>query len=504
MILSAQTDNELLKTKISLSQNEANIQSILEEITNKYSIAFSYDPAEIDVTKKVKLSNKLLDLNNLLIEMFRNTGITYKVYAKVVILKLEKEPITKKKKITISGIIKDSESFETLVGSTVYSINNKTGEITNQYGFYSITIPEGDNKIRFSYIGYEPTEIDTFLQNDTRLDVVLKPTNVSLFEVIITYRQNKISDFKQGFSRIEMESVKALPSLFGETDVIKNVLLLPDVNSTAEFGGGMQVRGGSWDQNLMLLDDAVVYNSNHLFGIYSTYNPDIIKDLKFYKDGIPASYGGRASSVMDVTLKEGNLKTYHIDCGLGLISGRIAIEAPIIEDKSSFVFAARRSLFEPYMRFINNDNAQNVRPYFYDIDINAKINYILNPNNRLYLSFYSGYDNINIINSQDLNYGNITTTLRYNHIYNDRLFSNISLIFSNYKMFINTERNSSQDTVAWTANLGLEHYEFKNDYTYTLQKHKIKFGYQSIFYIFHPGEENVTAWTKLSASKSKR
>ena len=236
----------------------------------------------------------------------------------------------------------------------------------------------------------------------------------------------------------------------------------------------------------MLLDEAVVYNSNHLFGLYSTYNPDIIKDIKFYKDGIPASYGGRVSSVIDVTQKEGDMKSYHADCGLGLISGRIAIDGPVINDKSSFVVAARRSLFEPYMKYINNENAKNVRPYFYDI--NSKINYIFNQNNRLYLSCYVGFDQLTVLKQEDMDYGNVTGTLRFNDIFNDKLFSNTSLIFSKYNMSVNTS-NNSLDTVSWQVELGLEHYEFKNDFVYILQKHKIKFGVQSIFYTFHPGED---------------
>jgi hypothetical protein len=194
------------------------------------------------------------------------------------------------------------------------------------------------------------------------------------------------------------------------------------------------------------------------------------------------------------------MKSYHVDCGLGIISGRIAIDGPIINDKSSFVIAARRSLFEPYMKYVNNENAQNVRPYFYDI--NSKVNYIFNQNNRLYLSCYVGHDNLNVINSQDMDYGNITGTLRFNHIFNDKLFSNTSLIFSKYNMSVNTS-NTSQDTISWKAKLGLEHYEFKNNFVYILQKHKIEFGIQSIFYTFHPGEEipaegNILPTTKVA------
>lgn len=489
----AQTGNDLLKTRITLDNEKTTIQAFLDEITKKYAIVFSYDPIEIDLTRMVKLSYTSADLDHVLSDIFRNTDIEFKVHANVIILRKVKRVSQKKKKITISGIIKDSKSSETLVGASVYCVEEKIGDMANPYGFFSLTIPDGKTKIQFSFIGYETKVLDTLLENNLRIDIELNPIIIELNEVVVLDKQNKLSDFKQSFSRIDMNSVKSLPSLFGQTDVLKNVLLMPGVNSTAELGGNFQVRGGSWDQNLMLLDEGVVYNSNHLFGLYSTYNPDIIKDIKFYKGGIPASYGGRVSSVMDVTQKEGNLKTYHVDAGLGLISGRLAIEGPVIKDKSSFVVAARRSLFEPYMKYVNNDNARNVRPYFYDI--NSKVNYIINQNNRLYLSCYLGADQIAVLKQENMDYGNITGTIRFNHLFNDKLFSNTSVIFSKYNMVV----NNTQDSISWKGKLGLEHYEFKSDFVYTLHQHKIKFGIQSIFYTFHQNEQAIKEDNSLSS-----
>jgi hypothetical protein len=490
--INAQNSGDLLKTQITLERNEATVQAFLDEISNKYSIVFSYEPSEIELNKIVKLPAVSMVLVDILTEIFKNTSITFVVHSNVIVLRKIKTE-KPKKKITISGIIKDLNSAESLVGSTIFAIEAKAGEIANQYGFYSLTLPEGRNRIQFSCIGYETMIIDTLIKSNLRYDVELNPANIQLNEVIVTEKVNKLYDFKQGFNRIEMKSVKSLPSLFGETDVIKNVLLLPGVNTTSELGGNFQVRGGSWDQNLMLLDEAIVYNSNHLFGLYSTYNPDMIKDIKFYKSSISASYGGRVSSVMDVTQKDGNMKSYHIDGGLGIISGRIAVEGPIEKDKSSFIIAARRSIFEPYMKYVDNENAKDLRPYFYDI--NSKFNYIFNQNNRLYLSCYYGADQMSVIDEQNQQYGNITGTLRFNHIFNDRLFSNTSLIFSSYKMAVD---NKSDDTLKWAANMGLEHYEFKNDFVYSLLRHNFKFGLQSIFYTFHPGERIPDAINKYT------
>lgn len=485
----AQMNDELLNKTIKINNENWTIQSLLNEITKKYNIVFSYEPPEIPLQKEVKLPIGEMLLKEVLNVAFKNSGIQYVVQSRVIILgkNIVNPPGERKSRHSISGIIKDSISSETLIGAIVYINTLKTGGATNAYGFYSLTLPEGRHQFQISCVGYETQIRDTILKENTRMDIRLKPQVYELNEVIIKDKRNIFKDFQQGISRIEIKTVKELPSLFGEADLLRNIQLLPGVVSMAEVGGDFQVRGGSWDQNLMLLDEAIVYNSNHLYGVFSTFNPDIVKNIKFYKGGIPASYGGRISSVMDVTQKEGDMRSFHVSARLGLITSGLTVEGPVKKDKSSFIVAARRSLFEPYLKFVNNENAKDTRPYFYDL--NSKVNYIINENNRAYLSCYLGKDiineNISSPYNNRANYGNITGTLRFNHIFNERLFSNTSVIFSNYNMQV----NRYYDTIPYKSQMGLDHYEFKNEFNYSLLRHKFDFGIQAINYVFNPGEQ---------------
>jgi hypothetical protein len=487
LICSSQVKEELLNKQIQLNTENWTLKNLLTELNENYKIVFSYEPSEMPLLKEIKLPKGIIQLKAILERLHDELGIQYVMQSRVIILRNNlTNPAEKKSRCTISGIMSDSINSESLIGAVIYVNELKTGSVSNAYGFYSLTLPVGRYQFQISSIGYETQVIDISLSVNMRINFQLKPVVHELDEVVINNKRNVLKDFQQGVSRIEIRTVKELPSLFGEADLLKNILMLPGVVSMAEAGGDLQVRGGSWDQNLMLLDEAIVYNSNHLYGFYSTFNPDIIKDVKFYKGGMPAQYGGRISSVMDVTQKEGDMKSYHINGRVGLITCGLTVEGPILTDKSSFIIAARRSLFEPYLKFVNNENAKNVRPYFYDI--NSKINYIINENNRVYLSCYIGNDfidqNIGTVNNSNVSYGNITGTLRFNHIFNDQLFSNTSVIFSKYNMKIN-EQN---DTLPYIDHLGLEHYEIKNAFSYSLLRHKFDFGFQVINYVFHPGD----------------
>lgn len=482
-IATAQTNSDVLDMHVRLTVRNTTIQKAIEELSVKYSIVFSYEPSEIPLDKAVTLPTTEMLLKDLLSVMFKNTKVLVSARSGVIILRKAASPgYNTKLKHTISGIIKDARSGETLIGATIYIDDLKIGAIANEYGFYSLSAPEGLYQLKVSSIGYKTLVRDTALLTSIHFDVELSPDSHELQEVVITEDASNLTKFQRGISKVDMKTIKELPSLFGEADVLRNILLLPGVNSMAELGGDFQVRGGSWDQNLMLLDEAPVYNSNHLFGMYSTYNPDIIKDIKFYKAGIPANYGGRISSVMDITQKDGNMKAFHLNGTVGLIASKLSIECPIVKDKASFIIAGRRSTIEPYMGHISNDNASKIRPYFYDV--NAKTNYIINRNNRIFLSGYLGKDKMQVEkNNQD--YGNITATLRYNHIFGEKLFSNTSLIYSNYKMY----GDQSDIDNAFKAKLGLEHCEFKNEFIYSLSRHKLDFGMRAVFYTFHPGEQ---------------
>jgi len=395
------------------------------------------------------------------------------------------------KNFTISGIIKDSTSGETLPYASIGATGSGNGTITNQYGFYSLTIPAGKYILVCKYVGYIDNQHEILLDRDLRLNIELQLKNQQMEEVVVTAHNNDLKSIERRMSKIDMKTIKELPAL-GEADLLRSMQLLPGVNTVAEVGGGFEVRGGAGDQNLMLLDEAIVYNANHLVGMYSTFNPDIIKDMKFYKSGIPASYGGRLASVMDVTQKDGNMKSFHASAGIGIIASKLTLEGPIAKDKSSFIIAARRSYIDLFFKYFPNKEVKDVRTYFYDL--NSKVNYIINENNRVYLSCYLGND-LTGQASYNEEYGNITSTLRYNHIFSNKLFSNTSLIFSKYNM----ANNESSELWSWKNSVGLDHFEFKNEFTYFASKHKIEFGLKGIYYIFLPGDlEPVGDSSKIS------
>lgn len=484
-IAKGQSNLDVLDMRIHVTGGNTTIQKTMDELSSNYKVVFSYEPSEIPLNKEVTLPTREMSLKDLLSILFKNAKVEFSARSGVIILKKGASPaFNPKLKHTISGIIKDAKSGETLIGATIYEQDLKAGEIANEYGFYALSLPDGRYQLRISSVGYKTLVKDTTLSSNIHYDVELFPESQELQEVVITQDESNLTKFQRGISTVDMKAIKELPSLFGESDVLRNILLLPGVSSMAELGGDFQVRGGSWDQNLMLLDEAPVYNSNHLFGVYSTFNPDIIKDIKFYKAGIPANYGSRISSVMDISQKDGNMKSFHVTGGIGLIASKLSVEGPLIKDKVSFIVAARRSTFEPFMKNINNEQASKVRPYFYDI--NAKLNYVINRNNHIYLSSYMGQD-VAEIEKNNQNYGNITSTLRYNHIFGEKLFSNTSLIYSKYNMIA----DQNGENLSYKAKLGLQHYEFKNEFIYSLSRHKLEFGLRMVYYTFHPGEQET-------------
>jgi len=274
-------------------------------------------------------------------------------------------------KYTISGIIKDLKSGETLPYVTMAVNGKRSGTISNQYSFYSLTLTEGKYVIIFTCIGYENYTKKIQLNENIRLDIYMPIKSHELEEVVVSVDIKDMTHLETGLSKIDGKTVKELPALFGEPDMLRIISLLPGVTNVSEGTSGYLVRGGGWDQNLMLLDEATVYNANHLVGLYSTFNPDIIKDYKFYKSDIPASYGGRASSVMDITQNDGNMKSYHVNGGIGLVTSKLKLEGPIIKEKSSYIIAARRSYIDLF--FFLFPEIEDVKTYFYDL--NSKINY---------------------------------------------------------------------------------------------------------------------------------
>ncbi len=387
---------------------------------------------------------------------------------------------------TISGRLTDAENGETLIGATVEAVGLQKGNVSNEYGFYSFTIPAGSGDsitLRFSYLGFETAfERVKPTPGALTLNVSLRPEGSVISEVVIKANtlEDKMKSTEMSVMTLNTRDVKALPALFGEVDLLKILQLKPGVASGSEGTTGIFVRGGGGDQNLIVLDEAVVYNPNHLFGFFSTFNSDAVKDLKVYKGGFPAQYGGRLSSVIDVRMKEGNNKDYDVTGGLGLISSRLTVEGPIQKDKSSFIVSGRRTYADLITRGINKGNENNpdytpIPDYFF-YDLNTKVNFTLTEKDRLYLSGYFGRD---VFKFKDENFdflfdwGNATGTARWNHIYGPKLFSNVTFTYSDYRYRI---RNILQG-FSFSLGSNIRDANSKVDFYYQpSNEHTIRFG----------------------------
>jgi hypothetical protein len=381
-------------------------------------------------------------------------------------------------KFTISGVISDSKTNETLIGVNIYIPEKKATIITNEYGFYSLTVPKGTYNIQISYVGYETFEETISLENDSKKNFNLTETGQALDEVVINTEKTATNIRKPEMSvhNLSTATIKKIPVVLGEVDIIRALLTLPGVTNAGEGQSGFNVRGGGADQNLILLDEATIFNSSHLFGFFSVFNPDAIKDLKLYKGGIPSRYGGRISSVLDIYQKDGNSNKFSMNGGIGLISSRLLAEGPIVKDKLSFLFAGRGSYAHLFLKLSDNPNSA----YFYDL--NTKLNYKLNPNNNLFLSGYFGRDVFNINNNFINTYGNATLNLRWNHLFSDKLFSNLSAIYSDYYYGLDL------DLIGFLWNSGIKNYNIKYDFKYYVtDKVKLNYGVSGIYYDFNPG-----------------
>ena len=385
-----------------------------------------------------------------------------------------------KQKFTISGIISDANSNETLIGVNISIPELKTGVTTNEYGFYSLTLPKGIYKIQITYLSYQTIEETINLNQNIKNNFKLSGAETVLQEIIIYDNSNKAAIRKPEMSvnKLSISTIKKMPVVLGEVDIIKSLLLLPGVSNAGEGASGFNVRGGGADQNLILLDEATIFNSSHVFGFFSVFNPDAIKDLKLYKGGIPARYGGRASSVLDIYQKDGNSKSFHVNGGIGLITSRILAEGPIVKDKGSFLVGGRASYVHLFLKL--SEEQKDNAAYFYDL--NTKLSYKLNPNNNLYLSGYFGRD-VFSLNKRFTNiYGNTTLNLRWNHLFSDKLFSNLSLIYSDYYYGLDL------DFVGFKWDSGIKNYNIKYDFkSYISDKFKLNYGVNGIYYEFNPG-----------------
>ncbi len=402
-------------------------------------------------------------------------------------------------KFTISGFVKDSSNGESLPAAAVYVAKINKGVNTNQYGFYTVTLPADTYAIRVSYIGYTPQQAVIILNKDVHLNFELFSKAFEEKEVVITAekKDQNVESTDLGRQELKMEEVKSIPAFLGEIDILKTLQLLPGVMSSGEGNTGFYVRGGGADQNLVLLDNATIYNTGHLLGFFSVFNGDAVKDATIIKGGMPAEYGGRISSVVDVQMKDGDMKKWDVEGGLGLISSRLTVQGPIKKNKCSFIVSGRRTyldiLLKPILLNINNGAYSHNSYYFYDL--NAKINYIISDRDRLYLSGYFGRDVFNFADpggvfNINFPWGNTTATARWNHLFSDKLFLNTMLIYNSFGF----KANTNFQNVSYNLNSSVQEATAKMDFEYSpVIGHLMKFGGQYNFHVLTPYQTSAQA-----------
>ena len=413
-------------------------------------------------------------------------------------------------KFTLNGYIKDSLSGETLIGANIVIRNLGKTVVTNSYGFFSITLPKGKYQLNASFIGYQTKEITFTLSNNVQQDIQLLPNSAIILQdvtVSARRRDNNVKTAQMGKMELSVNTAKALPAFFGEVDILKTLQLMPGVRNAGEGNAGFYVRGGGPDQNLILLDDAVVYNTGHLFGFFSVFNADAIKNVSLIKGGMPAQYGGRLSSVVDIAMKEGNDNKTQIDAGIGLIASRFSIQGPIKKKKSSFIVSARRTYIDAITKPLISKTSDFYGSGYYFYDLNAKMNFQLSDKDHLYISGYFGRDKFNFNNAARsfktlIDWGNATSTVRWNHIFNKKLFANTTLVYNDYHFNL----NGSQNDFNINLSSGIRDLTAKTDFDYYASpEHKLKFGVQFTHHTFLPnivsGNQDSVVFTPNNASR---
>lgn len=393
-------------------------------------------------------------------------------------------------KYTLSGYVTDAANGEALIGATILIEEIEGGGVTNVYGYYSITLPKGSYEVTYRYVGFEPISKAIELTSNVRRDIELRESNTELEAVIVSGKRedDNISNIEMSTAELDIKAISKIPAFAGEVDIIKSIQLLPGVSTVGEGASGFNVRGGGVGQNLVLLDEAPVYQTSHLFGFFSVFNPDAVKDVKLYKGGIPAKYGGRLSSILDIRMKEGNSKEFEASGGVGTVFSRFAVEGPIVKDKASFILAGRRSyadvLIRPFTELLDDGAAL----FFYDLTAKANLN--INEKNRLYVSGYFGRDVFRFDAQQGFDWGNQTATLRWNHLFNEKFFSNFTVFYSNYDYGFSFGENEL-DNFNWDSRIVT--YNFKPEFSYFLNpENELTFGGEALLYRFLPATVAAT------------
>lgn len=525
--LQAQTNRVDETRKVTLNMQKVSVREILDEIQKQTGITFSYESSLLSGLQKTTFRADDEALTDCLTRLFANLPVVYKMTGNVVVLK------RKPKQVTVSGFVRDKRSAESLIGASVYEAHSRVGTASNNFGFFSLTLPPGNITIRSSYIGYTSHQhILNGLERDTVLTIELEPS-ASLQEVVITGQSNdkqSVLSTQMGALEINQQTIRSTPVMFGEADIIKTLQLTPGVSAGTEGTAGMYVRGGNVDENLFLIDGNPVYQINHIGGIFSAFNPEAISGMDFFKSGFPSRYGGRLSSVVDVHTKEGNMKEYHGSASIGLISGNLNFEGPIIKDRTSFNIGLRRTwldvLSAPAVAIANKitkKDGTRLRARYAFHDLNLKVNHIFNDRSRMYLSLYNGNDvlkggstdfpdqdsdnNYNYDSDLSLRWGNIMATAGWTYVFNNRLFGKVSGVFTRYHSRL---RNTEHDVVGNEGdedysdsfrenetNTGITDFGLRTSFDYLpASAHHIRFGGDYLVHRFHPEYNRSVAYEK--------
>ena len=473
--------------KISINQNDITLPELLDLIDSKSEFDISYGEYVISLSEKNDFEYELETVPNILDDISTKFSVSYKISG-LDITVLKRKQTYQKKNITISGYIKEKGSEELMIGANVFIKGSKYGTVTNSYGFYSLTIPTQEATLSVSYIGFDNFNLNKEFTNDLELNIELNQNNM-LDNIDLTYSEDNITSSKisRNVISIQPKEVEKIPALLGEKDLFKVLQYMPGVRSGSEATAGLYVRGGGPDQNLIILDDAQVYNAMHLFGFFSVFNGNAIKNVEMYKGGFPARFGGRLSSVIDISMKDGNKNEFGGQGSIGLLSSNLMIEGPIKKGKSSFIVSGRRTYADVIVAPFNKGPG-STGYYFYDFS--TKLNYEFSNKNKIYLSIYFGRDKLRMEEGSEIfkmYWQNATATLRWNHLYNSKLFSNTSLIFSNYDLIMEEERTFNGDVMFSNFNSGIRDLGLKTDFYWVPNSdHSVRFGFNIINHLFSP------------------
>lgn len=526
--LQAQTNGVDETRKVTLNMQKASVREILDEIQKQAGVTFSYESSLLSGLPKTTFRADDEALENCLTRLFANLPVVYKMTGRIVVLK------RKPKQVTVSGFVRDKRSAESLIGASVYESGSRVGTASNNFGFFSLTLPGGDITIRASYIGYTGRLYNlTGLERDTVLTIELEPS-ASLQEVVVTGQstsKQSVLSTQMGALEINQQTIRSTPVMFGEADIIKTLQLTPGVSSGTEGTAGMYVRGGNVDENLFLIDGNPVYQINHIGGIFSAFNPEAISGMDFFKSGFPSRYGGRLSSVVDVHMKEGNMKEYHGSATLGLISGNLNFEGPIVKDRTSFNISLRRTwldvLSAPALAIANKITKKNgirTRARYAFHDLNLKVNHIFNDRSRMYFSLYNGNDVLkggssdfpSSSNTEDsynydtdvsLRWGNIMATTGWTYVFNNRLFGKLSGVFTRYHSKLRSTDHDIEgkegDSDYYerfsenTTNTGIMDLGVRTSFDYLpVHSHHIRFGGDYLVHRFRPEYNRSSSFDK--------